>query len=119
MDCGVMKLNDKRLDVDDCSLYPGEFIPADRTGDGSPTAAAAAYTIPELGDFAVDRQVSLALGLRHCEGDVLTISGGTHNRRDDGAASSVAPDAMDYHCIDPGNQRHRFSNSNPLHDFVV
>ncbi|KNA08848.1 hypothetical protein SOVF_159000 [Spinacia oleracea] len=74
----------------------------------------AAYQISEMGSFSVDNQVSLALGLRHREGDV-TFRGNTTTEANMGVATS------DYNpYLEQVNQQHRFGNpSHILNDFVA
>ena len=116
-DCGIMKLQgDQSSSMDDHSLYLDEFVPSNQSGDGS--LMAATYNISDLSDLRAGSQVSLALGLRHCESDVPSISGRSLIGGGE-IAASVGPDTAEYHCMDPGNQRHRFGNPHPLHDFVV
>lgn len=116
-DCGIMKLQgDQSSNMDDHSLYLDEFVPTNQNGDGS--LMAATYHISELSDLGVGSQVSLALGLRHCESDVPSISGGPLIRGGD-IAASVGPDTAEYNCMDSGNQRHRFGKPHLIHDFVV
>lgn len=117
---GIMKFqHDERPNMDDHSLYPDENIQCDQHGDGSLMPAAVAYDVSELSGFAVGSQVSLALGLQHHESDAFLMSGGTHIRGNNIAASSVGHDTADYHCMDPGKEQERFGNSHLLHDFVV
>lgn len=97
-DCGIMKLHgDQSSNVNDHNLYFDEFVPTNQNGDGS--LMAATYNISDLSDLGVGSQVSLALGLRHCESDVPSISGRSLIRGGD-IATSVG-------------------NPHPLHDFVV
>lgn len=113
----IMKLQgDQSSNMDDHGLYLDEFVPTNQSGDGS--FMAATYHISELSDLGVGSQVSLALGLRHCESDVPSVPGGSLIRGPDTAAS-VGPDTAEYHCMDSGNQRHRFGNPHLVHDFVV
>ncbi|XP_057531854.1 BEL1-like homeodomain protein 3 [Amaranthus tricolor] len=74
----------------------------------------AAYHIPELGNFSVDNQVSLALGLRHREGDV-TFRGNPTTEATMGVGTS------EYNpYLEQVNQQHRFGNpSHILNDFVA
>lgn len=85
-------------------------------GHGHPHLMAnpAAYQMSELGSFSVDNQVSLALGLRHREGDV-TFRGNTNTDATMGVSTS------DYNpYLEQVNQQHRFGNpSHILNDFVA
>ncbi|KAJ6409798.1 hypothetical protein OIU84_009313 [Salix udensis] len=90
-------------------------------------AAAAAYQMPEVGRFGNGSGVSLTLGLQHCEGGSLPMSGTAHHgfvsmRGDDdiyNAASSVGAEPTDFECLNPGNRQQRFSSSHVFHDFVA
>ncbi|KAL2892748.1 BEL1-like homeodomain protein 3 [Bienertia sinuspersici] len=86
-------------------------------GPGHPhlmVANAANYQMSELGNFSVDNQVSLALGLRHREGDV-TFRGNATTEATMGVATS------DYNpYLEQVNQQHRFGNpSHILNGFVA
>ncbi|KAL5790990.1 hypothetical protein ACOSQ2_005878 [Xanthoceras sorbifolium] len=126
---GLMKLREEqRPGVDDCNLFPDAMVHADGGNDRFMAAAAAAYHMSELGRFGGGGSgVSLTLGLQHCEGGSLPMSGGTHHnfvamRGDDiynAAASSVGTGTADYECINNGNRQTRFSSSHLLHDFVA
>lgn len=71
------------------------------------------YQIPELGNFGVgNNQVSLALGLRHCEGDVVPMSSGA-------VEPTMGVGNSDYPYLDQVNQQHRFGNPHILSDFVA
>lgn len=73
-----------------------------------------AYQMSELGNFSVDNQVSLALGLRHREGDV-TFRGNTTTE----ASMAVANSEYNPY-LEQVNQQHRFGNpSHILNDFVA
>lgn len=75
---------------------------------------AANYQMSELGNFSVDNQVSLALGLRHREGDV-TFRG---NPTTDATMGVATSDYNPY--LEQVNQQHRFGNpSHILNDFVA
>lgn len=124
---GLLKLkDDQRPSVDDCSLFSDAMVHSDGGGDRFMAAAAAAYQMSEVGRFG-SGGVSLTLGLQHCEGGSLSMSGTTHHgfvsmRGDDiygAAASSVGVGTPDFECINPGNRQHRFNSSHVLHDFVA
>ncbi|KDP38560.1 hypothetical protein JCGZ_04485 [Jatropha curcas] len=119
-DSGIKKhqLN-QRSNIGDHSPYPDKNIPYDQHVDHSFMPAALSYDISELSGFAIGSQVSLALGLQSHETDAFQISDGNHIRSNNMAASSMGPDTMDYHCMDPGKQQERFGNSHLLHDFVI
>ncbi|XP_043709210.1 BEL1-like homeodomain protein 6 [Telopea speciosissima] len=129
IDFNGMKLReDQRPSLDDCSLFQDAFVQSDRNGGGRfMAAAAAAYEMAELGRFGRSSGVSLTLGLQHCDGSGLPMSGGTpHNfvtlRSDEiynAVATSGGPDTADYDCVDPENQRQRFGSSHLFHDFVA
>lgn len=125
---GLMKLREEqRPGVDDCNLFPGGMVHTDGGNDRFMAAAAAAYHMSEMGRFGGGSGVSLTLGLQHCEGGSLPMSGGTHHsfvamRGDDmynAAGSSVGTDTANYECINNGNRQTRFSSSHLLHDFVA
>ncbi|KAF8405289.1 hypothetical protein HHK36_010191 [Tetracentron sinense] len=127
-DYGEMRLRgEQRPNEDDCNLFQDALLQSGGSGGGRFMAAAAAYQMSELGRFGSGNGVSLTLGLQHCDGGGLPMSGGTHHnfvtmRGDEmynAAAPSVGPDTADYDCMDPGNRQHRFSTSHLLHDFVA
>ena len=103
--------------ADHCSLLQDALIQPDGNGRFM------AYQMAELGRFS-NGGVSLTLGLQHCDGD-LPVSGGQQNfvgiRGDDDmyGATSDRVDAAEYDCMNLGNQRHRFSSSQLVHDFVA
>ncbi|OVA08723.1 Homeobox domain [Macleaya cordata] len=128
-----MKLSSgQRSHADDCSLLQDAFVQSDGNGSGRFMTANAAYQMAELARYGSGSGVSLTLGLQHCDGGGLSMSGGTHQnfvmRADDmynaaaaaaAAASSLGSDTADYDCMDPGDRRSRFSSSHMLHDFVA
>ncbi|XP_022727330.1 BEL1-like homeodomain protein 6 isoform X2 [Durio zibethinus] len=129
----LLKLREQqRSNVDDSNLFPDAIAHPDG-GSARFMAAAAAYHMSELGRFGSGSGsgsgsgVSLTLGLQHCEGGSIPMSGGVHQnfvtmRGDDiynPAASSVPAESADFECINPGNRQHRFSSSHLLHDFVA
>ncbi|TXG64606.1 hypothetical protein EZV62_011600 [Acer yangbiense] len=129
---GLMKLREEqRPGVDECNLYQDAMVHTDGGNDRFMAAAAAAYHMSEMGRFGGGSGVSLTLGLQHCEGGSLPMSGGNHHsfvamRGDDiynaaaaAASSSVGTDTADYECINNGNRQTRFSSSHLLHDFVA
>lgn len=66
-------------------------------------------------NFSVGGDVSLALELKHCEGDEFGMFG-SNNRM----VGSVELEPQDFPCLEP--ERHhqcRLTSSNMLHDFVV
>lgn len=103
-----------QLQGDQRSFYMAETVGSNQNGDRNlMVATSATYDIPsQFGSFAVGNQVSLSLELRHCESDGFSKSGGGSLARGNDAA-------VDYHCVDPGQQQCRFSNPHLLHDFVV
>ncbi|GAV60390.1 Homeobox_KN domain-containing protein/POX domain-containing protein [Cephalotus follicularis] len=109
----------KEPGLEDHNLYPDPMISPNRDGHGNFMDMADTYGMSELSGFAVGSQVSLALGLRHCESDVFPISTGNHVIGHDAADSPVGPDTVDYHCMDPVNQQERFGNAHLIHDLVV
>ncbi|XVE48998.1 hypothetical protein DITRI_Ditri01bG0046400 [Diplodiscus trichospermus] len=124
----LLKLREEqRPNVDDSNLFPDAIAHPDGSTDRFMAAAAAAYQMSELGRFGTGSGVSLTLGLQHCEGGSIPMSGGGHQnfvamRGDDiynPTSSSVAPETADFECINPGNRQHRFSSSHLLHDFVA
>ncbi|EOX97922.1 hypothetical protein QUC31_015435 [Theobroma cacao] len=125
---GLLKLREEqRPNVDDSNLLPDAIAHSGGGNDRFMAAAAAAYHMSELGRFGSGSGVSLTLGLQHCEGGSIPMSGGSHQSfvavRGDGiynpAASSVGAETADFECINPGNRQHRFSSSHLLHDFVA
>ncbi|XP_061977549.1 BEL1-like homeodomain protein 6 [Populus nigra] len=125
---GLLKLReDQRPSMDDCGLFSDAMAHSEGGGDRFIAAAAAAYQMSEVGRFGNGSGVSLTLGLQHCEGGNLPMSGTTHHgfvsmRGDDdiyNAASSVGAGATDFECLNPGNRQHRFSSSHVFHDFVA
>ncbi|GLU04499.1 hypothetical protein SLE2022_216420 [Rubroshorea leprosula] len=95
LNTGVMKFSvDQRPNPNGSNLYGGTIIPSSQSGSVSLMAGDAMYDLPELNDFGVSSQVSLALGLRHHE---------DNNR----VAPSMGPETVDFHCMDPGNQQDR------------
>lgn len=118
---------EQRPGMDDCSsLFPDAIVQSDGNNERF-MAAAAAYHMSELGRFGAGTGVSLTLGLQHCDGGSIPMSGGTHHsfvamRGDDlynAAASSVGAETADFECVNSGNQQPRFASSHLLHDFVV
>ncbi|XP_021285382.1 BEL1-like homeodomain protein 3 [Herrania umbratica] len=116
-----MKLQvDNRSNMESHNPYPDTVIPSSQHGRGTLVAGDAMYDLTELSGFTVGGQVSLALGLRHDENNnVFPISGETTMRGNSKVASSVGPETVDFHCMDPGNQQDRFGNPHIFHDFVV
>ncbi|PKI38607.1 BEL1-like homeodomain protein 7 [Punica granatum] len=92
---------------------------------------AAAYHMPELGRFGTGSGVSLTLGLQHCDGTSMPLSGtgtaqGFLGMRGDGisytaeAASSAVAENAEFETVNMGTQQHRFGpNGHLLHDFVA
>ncbi|XVF45346.1 hypothetical protein PTKIN_Ptkin02bG0198400 [Pterospermum kingtungense] len=124
----LLKLREEqRPNVDDSNVFPEAIAHPDGGSDRFMAAAAAAYHMSELGRFGSGSGVSLTLGLQHCEGGSMPMSGGGHQnfvtmRSDDiynPAVSSVGAETLDFECINPGNRQHRFSSSHLLHDFVA
>ena len=115
-----MKLQvDQMSNMDSNNPYPDTVIPSSQHGHGTLMAGDAMYDLTGLNGFAVGGQVSLALGLRHHENNVFPMSGETDMRGNTKMASSVGPETVDFHCMEPGNQQDRFGNPHILHDFVV
>ncbi|XVF45343.1 hypothetical protein PTKIN_Ptkin02bG0198300 [Pterospermum kingtungense] len=124
----LLKLREEqRPNVDDSNLFPDAIAHPDGGSDRFMSAAATAYHMSELRRFGSGSGVSLTLGLQHCEGGSIPMSGGGHQnfvamRGDDmynPAASSVEAETADFECINPGNRQPRFSSSHFLHDFVA
>ncbi|XP_041010237.1 BEL1-like homeodomain protein 6 [Juglans microcarpa x Juglans regia] len=117
----VKRREEQRPSMDGCNLFP------DAASERFMAAAAAAYHMSELERFGVGSGVSLTLGLQHCEGGSLPISGVAHHsfitmggdQIYNAPPSSVGTETADFECMNPGNQQHRFSSSHLLHDFVV
>ncbi|XVE67014.1 hypothetical protein DITRI_Ditri08aG0126300 [Diplodiscus trichospermus] len=125
---GLLRLTEEqRPNVDDSNLFPDALGHSDGGSDRFMGAAGAAYHMSELGRFGSGSGVSLTLGLQHCDGGNIPISGGGHQnfvaiRGDEiyhPAASSVGSETADFECINPGNRQHTFSSSHLLHDFVA
>ncbi|KAJ4962861.1 hypothetical protein NE237_022800 [Protea cynaroides] len=119
-DYGGMKLRgDQRPSLDDCSFFQDALVQSDRSGGGR-FMGPAAYEMAQMGRFGSSSGVSLTLGLQHCDGTGLPMSGGTpHNfvtlRGDEMynvVATSGGPDTTDY-------ERTRFGSSHLFHDFVA
>ncbi|KAG6762879.1 hypothetical protein POTOM_033406 [Populus tomentosa] len=125
---GLLKLReDQGPSMEDCSLFSDAMAHSEGGGDRFMAAAAAAYQMSEVRRFGNGSGVSLTLGLQHCEGGSLPMSGTTHHgfvsmRGDDdiyNAASSLGAGPTDFECLNPGNRQHRFSSSHVFHDFVA
>ncbi|KAE8708474.1 BEL1-like homeodomain protein 3 [Hibiscus syriacus] len=111
-DTMLLKLREEqRPNIDDSSLLPDAISHPD--GDnGQFIAAATAYHMSGLGSFGNGTGVSLTLGLQHCEGGDIPISGGGRQNfvamrggsMYDPAASSA--ETSDFECINPGNREH-------------
>ncbi|TYJ03669.1 hypothetical protein E1A91_A12G043800v1 [Gossypium mustelinum] len=124
----LLKLREEqRPNIDDSNLFPNAISHPDGDSDRI-MAVAAAYQMSGFGNFGNRSSVSLTLGLQHCEGGNIPISGGGHQdfvamRGADicnPTASSVgASETSDFECINPGNRQHGFSSSHLLHDFVT
>ncbi|XVE69817.1 hypothetical protein DITRI_Ditri10aG0022200 [Diplodiscus trichospermus] len=115
-----MKLQiDQMGNMESNNPYPDTVIPSAQHGHGTLMAGDAMYDLTQLSSFSVGGQVSLALGLRHHENNIFPMSGETSVGCNNKVASSVGPEAMDFHCMEPGNQQDRFGNPHILHDFVV
>ncbi|KAL5705589.1 hypothetical protein ACHQM5_023875 [Ranunculus cassubicifolius] len=107
------------------NLLQDTLVQSDGGGNGR-FLSADAYHMAELGRFGSGDGVSLTLGLQHCDGGGMPMSGSGHNnfvtmRGDEmyAATTSLGPDTTDFDCMDPGDRRHRFSSSHMLHDFVA
>ncbi|KAF9619228.1 hypothetical protein IFM89_005782 [Coptis chinensis] len=126
MDYGGMRLGgNPSHNVDHSNLLQDTIVHSDVSSTGR-FLSADAYHMSELGRFGSGDGVSLTLGLQHCDGSGLPMSGGTqHNfvtmRGDEmyTATTSLGPETTDFDCMDPGDRRHRFSSSHMLHDFVA
>ncbi|XP_065880921.1 BEL1-like homeodomain protein 3 [Euphorbia lathyris] len=104
----------------DHCYYPDKNTAHDQHGEESLLPTSLQYDISALSGFAMGNQVTLALGLQHHESDAFSMSDVNHIRGNNSiAASSMGPDTVDFHCMDPGKQQDRFGNSHLLHDFVV
>lgn len=127
-------LQQRQRQSDETSNLPGVFA---HSGDKFMAAAAAAYQMSELGRFGSGSNVSLTLGLQHCEGATLAMSRESHDNslfgmsmRGDGdddmyhhhhtAATSAVGDetAAEFECINPGSRQQQRFGSHLLHDFV-
>jgi len=96
---------------DNHGFYTSGSVPHDPSGSGH--LMLNTYQIPELGSFGVgNNQVSLALGLRHCEGDVVPMSSET-------VETTMGVGNSEYPYLDQVNQQHRFGNPHILNDFVA
>ncbi|KAJ4827480.1 hypothetical protein Tsubulata_006826 [Turnera subulata] len=128
-DYGLLKFREEqRPRVADSSLFPDAMVhPGGGGGDRFMAAAAAAYQMSDIGRFGGGNGVSLTLGLQHCEGGTLPMSGTPHHgfvpmRGEDmysASASSVGVEPTDFECMNPESRQHRFSSSHILHDFVA
>ena len=115
-----MKLQvDQMSNMESNNPYPDTVIPSSQHGHGTLMAGDAMYDLTELSGFSVGGQVSLALGLRHHENNIFPMSGETNMRGNNKVASSVEPETVDFHCMEPGNQQDKFGNPHIFHDFVV
>eukprot|EP00262_Sarcandra_glabra_P020818 TRINITY_DN845_c0_g1_i3.p1 TRINITY_DN845_c0_g1~~TRINITY_DN845_c0_g1_i3.p1 ORF type:complete len:725 (+),score=131.65 TRINITY_DN845_c0_g1_i3:751-2925(+) len=118
-----LKLRDQRPNADDCRFLQDALVHSDGSG------RFITYQMAELGRFESNGGgggVSLTLGLQHCDGGGLPVSGAEQNfvpvrGGDDDMynSTSVGADTTVYECMDLGNQRHRFGSSHLLHDFVA
>lgn len=121
MNYGMMKLqDDPREHSRTQNIYSDEMIPQNQNNNDPLMGATAPYGISELSSFTIGNQVSLALGLQHSENETFSAPAGTNNTgNNNNTVASAGHDAVDYHCMEPGNQQDRFGNPHLLHDFVV
>lgn len=122
---GMRLRGNQNHNMDHSSLLQDTLVQSDVGGNGR-FLSADAYHMAEMGRFGSGDGVSLTLGLQHCDGGGIPMSGGAHNnfvtmRGDEmyAAATSLGPDTTDYDCMDPEDRRHRFSSSHMMHDFVA
>ncbi|XP_077240050.1 BEL1-like homeodomain protein 7 [Tasmannia lanceolata] len=113
---GNLNLMNQRPNLDDCSLLQDAMVQPSLNG------GLMAYQMSELGRFG-SGEVSLTLGLQHCEGS-LPVSGSqpsfvTVKGDEIYNGASVGDDTTDYDYMNLANPRHRFSSSHLLHDFVA
>uniref|UniRef100_A0A6N2L6Q0 Homeobox domain-containing protein n=1 Tax=Salix viminalis TaxID=40686 RepID=A0A6N2L6Q0_SALVM len=102
---GLLKLReDQRPSMEDCSLFSDAMAHSEGGGDRFMAAAAAAYQMPEVGRFGNGSGVSLTLGLQHCEGGSLPMSGTAHH----GFVSMRGDDDILQCSIFGGGRAHRF-----------
>ncbi|KAK9713891.1 hypothetical protein RND81_06G057600 [Saponaria officinalis] len=95
-------------------FYNNGTISTDLNGGGHLMIASGAYPMSELGNFRVDNQVSLALGLRQREGDNIPPFRGNTN-----AETTMEVGMSEYPYMEQVNQQHnRFGNPHILNDFV-
>ncbi|XP_038987957.1 BEL1-like homeodomain protein 7 [Phoenix dactylifera] len=112
-----LKLNEQRPNGNDCSLLQDAFTHSEGSGRYM------AYQTAEFGQYG-NSDVSLTLGLQHCDGS-LPVSNGPQNflamRGEDiyGAAAPIGADTTDYDYMSMDDRRHRFGSSHLLHDFVA
>ena len=78
---GIVKLSrDQGPSAEECSsLFPDGIVQSYGGSDRLIAAPAAGHHMSELGRFGSGTGVSLPLGLQHCEGGSLSISGGGHH----------------------------------------
>lgn len=115
-----MKLQvDQMSNMKSNNSYPDMVIPSGHHGSGTLMGSDTMYDLTRFGGFAVGDQVSLALGLRHHENNNGFSMSGEANMRGSTAMASAGPEAVDFHCMEPGNEQDRFGNPHIFHDFVV
>ncbi|KAL9229166.1 hypothetical protein vseg_004662 [Gypsophila vaccaria] len=94
-------------------FYTHDTISTDPNGGGHLMVTSGAYQMSELGNFSVDNQVSLALGLQHPDGDVVTRFQGNPTTE-----STMGVRSSEYQYLGQGNQQHN-SFGNQHIDFVT
>lgn len=115
---GRIELHHKKLlNVADNMIFSDETVSREKTGCGSVEAAGDRHDVSTSSN-AIGNQVSLALGLQHCEKNPQPISGGTQPR-EDGTTASLGLNKLEYRYMDPVNQQHRFANPHLFSDFVA
>ncbi|CAA3019501.1 BEL1-like homeodomain protein 3 [Olea europaea var. sylvestris] len=116
---GRIELHHKKLlNVADNRIFSDETVSREKTGCGIVEAAGDRHDVSTSSN-AIGNQVSLALGLQHCEKNPQPISGGTQPSEDGTTASSMGLNKLEYRYMDPVNQQHRFSNPHLFSDFVA
>ncbi|KAF5740798.1 hypothetical protein HS088_TW11G00877 [Tripterygium wilfordii] len=116
-DSSIMVLQcDTRSNIDRKSLYSEGIITPTQNVNGSLMGATTTNYMTEFSGFP---EVSLALGLQHCENYVFSMAATTNSINNSTVESSVGPDVVDYYSVVSGKQQDRFGNSHLLHDFVV
>lgn len=98
-----IKVIEQRPSGEDCALSHDERFMA--------------YQMAELGRYG-NNNVSLTLGLQHCDGGQQSFLGVRGEEMYD-AAPTLEADEADYEYINVGGRQHQFNSSQLLHDFVT